>query len=190
MRIKILLPDAGPLFSFAAVEGGLELILAADLQIVLTDYIEWEATRSQSGSALAIARWIGDNPKSITVIETERGQQRIAIERSGATTKRNRKNVGEQTIFEAISEGDVGEGPFLFLFEEDQFVDPGFYGRYPVHSVSTLGFLCGLEKSGVIKDAEGIFRSMRSNGREGVKALILDRPYRRTRDGEDTTWRP
>lgn len=190
MRARILLPDASPLFSFAAVENGLDLILAAGLPVVLTDYIEWEATRSRSASADLIARWISANADRISVIETERGQQRIAMERSGTQPRKMRRNVGEQTIFEAISEGDVGEGPFLFLFEEDQFVDPGFYGRYPVHSVTTLGFLVGLERSGIIADADGIFRAMRSNGREGVKALLLDRPYRKVRESEDTTWRP
>jgi hypothetical protein len=32
---------------------------------------------------------------------------------------RQRRNFGEQTIFEAISEGDLGDGPFLFVFEEE-----------------------------------------------------------------------
>ena len=72
----------------------------------------------------------------------------------------------------------------------DKFVDPGFYGRHPVHSVTTLGFLVGLERSGIIPDAEAIFEAMRANGREGVKAIILDRPHRETREGPDTTWRP
>jgi hypothetical protein len=78
----------------------------------------------------------------------------------------------------------------LFLFEEDQFLDPGFYGRYPVHSVTTLGFLVGLERSRIIRDADAVFRAMRSNGREGVKGIILDRPHRAERAGDDATWRP
>ena len=60
----------------------------------------------------------------------------------------------------------MGEGPFLLLFEEDKFVDPGLYGRYPVHSVTTLGFLVGLERSKIIRDADAVFRAMRSNGRK------------------------
>ena len=190
MRTKIILPDSGPLFSFAAVEGGLDLLLAAELPVVLTDYIEWEATRSGSATATAIKKWIDANPGMISVIQTERGQDRIDKEKRGDVTKKSSRNVGEQTIFEAISDGDVGDGPFLFLFEKDRFVDPGFYGRYPVHSVTTLGFLVGLERSGIIADADAVFRAIRSNGREGVKGIVIDRPYRAERTGTDTHWRP
>jgi hypothetical protein len=99
------------------------------------------------------------------------------------------KLVGETTIYEALAEGDVGDGSFLFLFVEDKFVDSSFYGRYPVHSVTTLGFLTGLERSGIIVDADAVFTSMRSNGREDVKGVVIDRPHRPTRQSEDTTWR-
>lgn len=88
-----------------------------------------------------------------------------------------------------MASGDAGEGPFLVLFEEDKFADPGFYGRQTVHSVTTLGLLVRLERDGIVASADEIFATMRSNGREGVKAIILDRPHRASRDGADTTWR-
>jgi hypothetical protein len=189
MRTKLILPDSGPLFSFAAVDGGLELLLEAGLPIILTDYILWEATRSGSPTAILIGEWVADHPGAISVVETERGQDRIAREKTGVASKKQRRNVGEQTIFEALSEGDLGDGPFLFLFEDDVFVDPGFYGVYPVHSVTTLGFLVGLERSRLIEDADAVFKSMRSNGRRGVKGIVVDWPYRAQRDADDTTWR-
>jgi hypothetical protein len=83
MRTKLILPDSGPLFSFAAVDGGLELLLAAGLPIILTDYIYWEATRSGSPTALLIGEWIANHPDGISVTETERGQDRIAREKAG-----------------------------------------------------------------------------------------------------------
>jgi hypothetical protein len=190
LRTKIIIPDSSPLFSFVAVPGGLDLLLAAGLPVVLTDYIEWEATRSGSQTAQAIREWIDQHPDVISVVETELGQARIARERAGIASRKDRRNVGETTIFEALAEGDVGDGPFLFLFEEDKFVDPGFYGRYPVHSVTTLGFLTGLERCGIIPDADAVFASMRSNGREGVKGVVIDRPHRPAREGEDSAWRP
>ncbi|MDP4021339.1 hypothetical protein Q8W71_01780 [Methylobacterium sp. NEAU 140] len=190
MRTKVLLPDSGPLFSFVAVPDGLDLLLAAGLPLVLTDYIAWEATRSRSATARAIEAWIAAHPDAIRVVETELGQARIAKERSGTAAKADRRNIGEITVFEALASGDAGEGPFLFLFEEDKFVDPGFYGRHPVHSVTTLGYLVGLERSGLIPDADAVFAAMRANGRAGVKAVALDRPHRGTRDGTDTSWRP
>jgi hypothetical protein len=190
MKVKVLLPDSGPLFSFVAVKGGLDLLLAPGLPVALTDYIEWEATRSGSETAKEIGAWIAGHPDAISVVETELGQARIAREKAGTAPKKDRKNIGEITIFEALATGDIGGGPFLFLFEEDKFIDPGFYGRHPVHSVTTLGFLVGLERSGIIPDADAIFKAMRTNGREGVKAVIIDRPHRTGREAEDTVWRP
>lgn len=186
----MLLPDSGPLFSFVAIQGGLDLLLAPGLPLVLTDYIAWEATRSGSATARAIRSWIDTHPDEIAVVDTELGQARIAREKAGASVKKQRRNIGEVTIFEALATGDIGEGPFLFLFEEDKFIDPGFYGCHPVHSVTTLGLLVGLERSGIIRDADGVFAAMRSNGRQGVKGVILDRPHRTTRDGKDTIGRP
>ncbi len=190
MRTKVLLPDSGPLFSFVSIPGGLDLLLAPGLPLVLTDYIEWEATRSGSATAREIKAWLNAHSDEVRVVETELGQARIAKEKAGTATKAERRNIGEVTVFEALASGDMGDGPFLFLFEEDKFVDPGFYGRHPVHSVTTFGFLVGLERSGIITNADEVFTAMRSNGREGVKAILIDRPHRSTRDGADTTWRP
>ena len=190
MKVKVLLPDSSPLFSFVAVPGGLDLLLAPGLPVILTDYIEWEATRSGSETAKTIRAWIASHPDELTIVEMELGQARIAREKSGAAAKKDRRNIGEVTVFEALASGDIGEGPFLFLFEEDKFVDPSFYGRHPVHSVTTLGFLVGLERSGIIANADAVFAAMRTNGREGVKSIVIDRPHRAARDAQDTTWRP
>jgi len=190
VRTKIVLSDSGPLFSFVAVPGGLDLLLAPALPIVLTDCVAWEATRSGSDTAQAIRAWIDAHPDAISIIETALGQFRIARERAGIAAKKDRRNIDETTIFEALAEGDVGEGPFLFLFEEDKFVDPGFYGRYPVHSVTTLGFLVGLERSGLIPSADAVFAVMRGAGREGGKGVIIDMPHCPSREGADTVWRP
>ena len=120
MRTRILLPDSGPLFSFVAVPGGLDLLLAPGLPIVLTDYIKWEATRNGSETAKAIEAWIDSHPDEIRMVETELGQARIEREKAGTPTKKERRNIGEITVFEALATGDAGEGPFLFLFEEGQ----------------------------------------------------------------------
>ena len=186
-RVKVVVPDAGPLFSFASIDA-LELLSKAGLPIVLTDYVEWEATKSGSETAERIRRWIRDEHEAVTVIPTETGAARIEAERKGVAKKRS--HFGEITIQDAIADGTLGDGPYLFLFEEKRFIDPGFFGMHPVHSVTTLGFLVGLERSGLISDADLVFSKMRSNGREGVLAVILDRPYRADREAEDTVWRP
>jgi len=102
MRTKLILPDSGPLFSFAAVDGGLELLLEAGLPIILTDYILWEATRSGSPTAILIGEWVAGHPGAISVVETERGQAASRGRKQASLQKKQRRNVGEQTIFEAL----------------------------------------------------------------------------------------
>ena len=43
-RVSVLLPDAGPLFTLAAADA-LDLFGAAELDVVLTDEVAFEATR-------------------------------------------------------------------------------------------------------------------------------------------------
>lgn len=200
-RTRLILPDAGPLFSFAGIDG-LDLLLRAELPIVLTDYIEWEATKSGSETALRISAWIGANRPMVTVIETESGRDRIDKERKGLGDRR--KNVGEQTIFEAISSGYVEPGPYLFLFEEERLMRGhmvGFFDEYPVHPVTTYAFLVGLELRGLIPDAEACLAAMRGMGpevlsaeerrqrRPGLRATQIDKSHR-DETGEDTVWLP
>jgi hypothetical protein len=44
-RVSVLLPDAGPLFTLAAADA-LDLLGAAELDVVLTDEVSFEATRA------------------------------------------------------------------------------------------------------------------------------------------------
>ena len=69
-------------------------------------------------------------------------------------------------------------------------MDPSFRKTYPAHSVTALGFLVGLERNRIVPDDQAVFQAMRTNGRESVRAVTLDRRDRAFRDGEDTTWRP
>lgn len=200
-RTRIILADASPLFSFAAIDR-LDILFAAGFPIALTDYVEWEATRSGSVTALRIADWLSRNRPLVTVVETETGEEKIRKEKDGKADRRN--NVGEITIFEAISNGYVGDGPFVFLHEDQKAtgkVDPSFFGKYPVHQLTTYGYLVGLERSGVIPDADVVFNAIRGLGevdlaldleafpRPGVKKILVDRPHRDA-DGQDTSWRP
>lgn len=200
-QAQLLLTDASPLFSFAAIDQ-LDLMFGAGLPIVLTDYIEWEATRSSSVTAIRISDWLGRNKPFVSIVETETGQARIKKEKEGRADPR--KNIGEQTIFEAISSEYIGEGPYVFLYEDEKAiaqVGPDFFGRYPVHRLTTYAYLVGLERSGVIPSADEVLDWIRGIGepsytfdlgvhpRPGLKKVAVDLPHR-SRDGTDTKWRP
>ncbi|MGY2049134.1 hypothetical protein [Methylobacterium sp. JK268] len=200
-KARIILPDAGPLFSFAGIDR-LDLLVEVGLPIVLTDYIEYEATRSGSVTARRIDAWIGANRPLVTVLPTETGQERIRKEKAGIPDKR--KNVGELTIFEAVSNGYMEPGPYVFLFEEERLMrghTVSFFDEYPVHALTTYALLVGLERARRIPSADAVLADMRGLGqpdltdeerrqrRRGLRRTLIDRPHR-DEQGDDTEWRP
>ncbi|MCK9908187.1 hypothetical protein MXD81_03535 [Microbacteriaceae bacterium K1510] len=197
MRLaRIILPDAGPLFSLVAIDA-LDLLLKLDAKVVLTDYIEWEATRSRSATAQRIEQWIAQNPTAVEIIETESGADRIRKDKAGISDKR--KNIGEETVFEAVSNEYIGPGPYVFLFEDEKMlrqVGMTFFDKYPVHLITTYGLLVGLERLGIIPDADDLFARIRGldaplvpEARPGVRKTLIDRPHR-DETGTDTSWMP
>nr|WP_294546737.1 hypothetical protein [uncultured Rhodopila sp.] len=78
-----------PCFRSLRCPGGLDLLPAAGLPVVLTDYIAWEATRSGSETAEAIGAWIAGHPDEVSVVETEPGQSRIAREKLALRHRRD-----------------------------------------------------------------------------------------------------
>lgn len=196
---RIILPDASPLFSLVAVDA-LDLLLKLGTKVVLTDYIEWEATRNGSATARRIEQWIANNPTAVEIVPTESGADRIRKDKAGIGDKR--KNMGEQTVFEAISNEYVGPGPYVFLFEDEKMLRQGagitFFDIYPVHLITTYGLLVGLERRGIIADADDLFARIRGlhaplvpgpEARPRVRKTLLDRPHR-DETGVDTSWMP
>jgi hypothetical protein len=198
--VRFIFPDAGPLFSLASVDA-LDLLLELDIKVVLTDYIMWEATRSGSASSQRISAWIEANPERVEVIETESGADRIRKEKAGIQDRR--KNMGENTVFEAISNEYIGPGPYVFVFEDEKMLRQGagmtYFDRYPVHLATTYGVLVGLERRHIIEDADAIFASIRGltaplvpseiPPRPNVRKTLIDRAHR-DEVGADTSWLP
>lgn len=198
--VRFIFPDASPLFSLASVDA-LDLLLKLDIKVVLTDYIAWEATRSGSASAKLISNWIEANPERIEIIDTECGAERIRKEKAGIQDRR--KNMGENSVFEAISNEYVGPGPYAFVFEDEKMLRQGagmtYFDRYPVHLTTTYGVLVGLERRHIIEDADAVFASIRGlvaplvpseiPPRPNVRQTLIDRPHR-DEAGVDTSWMP
>lgn len=198
-QTKVVLPDASPLFSFASIDA-LHLLQKLEMPIKLTDYVAWEATRSGSDTARRIAQWIADNPTTVEVVSTETGADRIRKEKAGIADRR--KDVGEDSVFEAIKNEYVGPGPYVFIFEDEKMlrqVGVSFFDKYPVHMMTTFGWLVALERRGIIPDADALFADIRGLSaplapreappRPGVRKTLIDRAHR-DEQGEDTTWHP
>lgn len=169
-QTKVVLPDASPLFSFASIDA-LDLLLKLEMPIKLTDYVAREATRPGSDTAQRIARWIENNPEMVEVVATETGADRIRKEKAGIADRR--KDVGEDTVFEAIKNEYVGAGPYVFLFEDEKMlrqVGVTFFDKYPVHMMTTFAWLVALERRSILPDADAVFADIR-----GLSAPLVPR---------------
>jgi hypothetical protein len=196
---KIILPDASPLFSLVGIDA-LDLLLKPDMRVVVTDYVEWEATRNGSPTANRIAKWIADS-ELVEVVGTEVGADRIRKDKAGIFDRR--RDVGEDSIFEAVKNDYVAPGPYVFLFEDEKMLRQGagmtYFDKYPVHLITTYGLLVGLERRGLIPDADAVFAGIRgfgaplvpsqTPGRPNVRKTLIDRAHR-DEVGEDTSWLP
>lgn len=197
-RTRLVIPDASPLISLAQAsvrhpgrQDYLDLLLLAQLPIYVTDQVKWEATRLK-GHPIAehIEGWLGRHLKEVTEVSTRIGQMRAAAEASGALDRKLLGDQGEESVLQAIRSGGIPAGPYLFLFEEDRLADPSFFGIYPVHIVSTYGFLVGLERRQLITSADAVLQAIRSSGRS-LKAEIIDRPTRKVdAPAEESEWLP
>jgi hypothetical protein len=114
----------------------------------------------------------------VEIIATESGADRIRKEKAGISDKR--KNVGEETVFEAISNEYIGPGPCVFLFEDEKMLRQGagmtYFDKYPVHLITTYGLLVGLERRGIIPDADAIFARIRGLDAPLVPTQVAARP--------------
>jgi hypothetical protein len=170
-RVSVLLPDAGPLFTLAAAEA-LDLLGAAELDVVLTDEVAFEATRNEASTAASrIRTWLATKPPYLRTVETEIG----AVARVARAQGLEPRDLGEESLLNAIRMGSVGPGPYLVLFEDTRLIDPQFFGPRPVHLVSTRAFLVGLERAGAIASADEVWERARRFGRNANPA-ILDIP--------------
>jgi len=184
-QAQIILPDASPLFSLVAIDA-LDLLLKLEMRVVLTDYIEHEATRSGSATAERIRQWIENNKGLVEVVPTETGAERIRKEKAGLEDRR--KNAGEMSVFEAVSNDYIGAGPYVFLFEDEKMLRQGagmtYFDKYPVHLVTTYGLLVGLERRDIIPDADEFLVRIR-----GFDAPLVPRPEARPRKAQGNEFR-
>ena len=120
--------------------------------------------------AALIHKWYRKHKTHIKVIATKIGEARKALESVGKYDHKKFSDQGEESILQAIKSKQLEPGPYLFLFEDEQAADPSFFGVYPVHIVSTYGFLVGLERAHVIPSADKILERIRSGGRHSLKA--------------------
>jgi hypothetical protein len=159
-KVSLLLPEVSPVISLAhGGEDCLDLLLKAGLPIVITDQVLYEATHGHKDGfpdASAVREWYEKHKAKIKVVKTKIGEARAELMNVGKYDHKKFANQGEASVLQAMNDGKIKPGPYLFLFEEEKMANPSYFGAYPVHLISTYGFLVGLERAKIISSADDI----------------------------------
>ena len=194
--IKIVLPDAGPLISFAK-SGHLDLLLRfkPQVQIIVSDAVYHETTRhpEKHSDAAEIKRFLIAHAARIQIHETEYGRNfimsirardayeaaseevRRIIDEAGATPVTIAHHVGDMAILSMTQEitSEHPDDVVLVLSEDRTFLNKVFaIGRH-AHILSTRGFLEGLARRKIIS-FEAVWADI-VNARPGVNPEVVDR---------------
>ena len=159
--IRLVIPDTGPLISLAAGDA-LDLLLLAreDVRIVLTDMVEFEATRraDEYVDGAKIRQFLMYHAQRIEVLPTTIGQMALPdMHRrlDQGESAQMPKDIGELSIMNVvISLRTANPGdPTLVLIEDDWFTANAYAVPGNIHLLSTAAFLDGLEQAGVLPSA-------------------------------------
>jgi hypothetical protein len=209
-RIRIVIPDAGPLITLAKADA-LDLLLTFgdDVALVVTDMVDFETTRQRTDFADAqqIFDFLRVNSHRVAIQETSFGQQAIAAAKQwqqytespaiqalfkehGLPPPRPlASDAGELSIVSFVSEliGAPPGEPCLILAEDDFFLRANS-GALPgnAHIVSTFAFLKAIEQLSPGFDANATIENVRHQGRE-VNVATVDSPAKKIAGG--TEWR-
>lgn len=186
--IRLVIPDSGVLISLA--QGDLLdvlLLFHRDIQIVITDVVEYEITRRiDFDDARVIRAFLSRNQSRIQVDETSFAPILAAI-RSGSSFQLP-EDMGELSIYSyvnSIKTSNPGEAT-LILFEDDWFlrnaVRPG-----NAHLLSTRAFLDGLERIAPTFSSAHALNAILKR-RPTLQAAEIDQPAPKIPGGSE--WEP
>lgn len=207
-KIKIVLPDTGPLITLAHANA-LEVLLAFDaeqVQIVITDMVEFEATRHRSTheDAQRIADFVEKHAGRITIEKTGFGQMAISAARLYERYVESQPlrdyyasshmpapsplapNSGELSINSYVSEL-IGQppGPPCLIIAEDDFFLRSTPGALPgnAHIISTATLLAKLEELDPRFKARDILDAAQSYRGRAPNRAEIDKPASKVKGG-------
>ena len=160
----ILLPDAGPLITFAYADA-LDLLLKPGWPVCIVDMVLDEVTRSVTPTSQRIGCWVEQQKLTILPTRTYRNYQ----EQHAKQAERVRKaNLGELAIQEVMHDLALSEPETIgvFLFEDHKIARTTFLVPGNCRKVSTRAWLQFLEGKGLIPSAMEVERAAINNGRQ------------------------
>jgi hypothetical protein len=193
--IQIVLPDTGPLISLALGSAlDLLLLVAADVRIVLTDVVEFEATRrsEEFPDARAIRTFLQANADRVEIMPTTIGTMALGDLKRRAKSGEHvalPRDLGELSITNfviSLRTANPGE-PMLVLVEDDWFASTSYAVPGNVHLLSTSAWLDGLEQLALIPSAAEVRTRIQAARPNFRSDLILDQEAQKVEGG--TEWR-
>jgi hypothetical protein len=201
--IRLVVPDTGPLITLAKL-GALDALLVFDerVRLVLTDYVEFEATRRRQEfpDAQAIHTFlrdhagrveiertgIGSNYKKLFLLKEQLAQAPELAAQLGIDLSAELDDPGELFIVQYIRDLiDRPPGtPALILAEDDYFLRPVSPLPGNAHVVSTRAFLNALPRLAALKDKPLLWSAVARWREAADTAKVVDRPSARIA----TTW--
>ena len=168
-RIALIVTDASPLITLSIAKA-LDTLLMVGMRIIIPDMVRFEVTRHMDKpGAKDLLDWIRKHDlQEVFIGSTEVFEEFSLLSRVNPLTKsRNRGEFAAAEILDREIAGGVEAA--LLLFEDSDLKKPSFSMRMPPHVllVSTSSFLDGLQRRGLIQDANAILSratSLRGNG--------------------------
>jgi hypothetical protein len=162
-RCTLVIPDAGP-FNSLWVADELPLLLKLDMKIVVVDAVYDELTSDTTNypKDREVKAFIDRHRPPFVIEPTETGQSERKKRAEGRPLRRH---AGEVAIADFMAEGLekylTPQDPVLVLYEDSDVRTVRFI-RKPsnLHLLSTVGFLRGLERVGIVSSADAIIIKM------------------------------
>lgn len=160
-ELEIIVPDSGPLITLAVADA-LDTLLLPKLPVIVPDMVRHEVVRdpSKPGST-EVADWLRKNePASVRVASTEEYEEYCTLLAMKPESKL--RNRGERAAGEVLNkELARGVSGAILIYEDSAVRRGNFLDRLPdnVLILSTSSFLDGLQKAGLISNAEAILEA-------------------------------
>jgi hypothetical protein len=193
--VRIFIPDAGPLISLAMGDAlDLLLLLSADVRLIITDVVNYEATnRSEDlDDAKRLKDFLAVHADRIEVESTFFGKLALEdLERKKkmgelATLPRDAGEISINSLVINLRTFNPGD-PTLVLMEDSWFESNVYSLPGNVHLLSTSAWLDGLQELGLIKSAAEIRLRIQAK-KPSIKLLSsIDREAEKIPGG--TEWR-
>lgn len=191
--IRILVPDAGPLITLAKL-GALDalLIFKPSVRIVVTDYVDYEATRRREElpDAQAIHEFIRNNAGRVEIQETGYGKNFLQVVRFQEQFVGNPElaaqfkvdmtppaDPGEKTIIEFVRDliDEPPGTPALILAEDDSLLRELAPLPGNAHMLSTRAFLDALPQLAKLADKPKLWALVGRFRQDHESAATVDR---------------